>query len=113
MLLPTKEFYNKHASYYDKGIDTFESINENKVRSELVKKFIPNHSKVLDLGCGSGFGYAILKDIVDKYIGIDISIGLLKIACTKFKNDVRSEKVTFKYGDLEKKSIVQMNILME
>lgn len=103
MLLSASGFYDRCTGIYDDSVDTFEILNENKLRRKLAEKYIPNGSKVLDLGCGTGFGYTILNDIVEEYIGLDISIALLDVACTKFQNAVIGGRAEFRYRDLEEK----------
>ncbi len=52
----------------------------------------PAHSKLLDVGCGTGLGMEILKELEYDVAGIDVSEELLAMACKK--------KLTVKYGDM-------------
>lgn len=51
---------------------------------------------VLDVGCGLGHLYGLLKDKVREYLGIDTSRDMLKKAKTYFSG----KKTIFKYGDI-------------
>ncbi len=56
--------------------------------------FIKKHSKVLDLGCGNGRFYELLKDKDVDYLGVDNNSHLLEKARENFPNTV------FKIGDM-------------
>jgi SAM-dependent methyltransferase len=81
--LKTIEAYNKNAEFYAQNFDSygirFEDI-------DLALKLNESGSnKVLELGCGNGRDaeYIISKVGINKYIGIDASKGLIKIAKEK------------------------------
>ena len=96
-----KEFFNKIAGYYDKGIFKNLLFNPIKKAVEFVK--VKKNSKILDAGCGTGNLLKILEDKNAnlKLYGIDISKEMLKIAEKKLKNKaklnlVAVEKIRYK-----------------
>jgi len=95
-----KEFFNKIAGYYDKGIFKNLLFNPIKKAVEFVK--VKKNSKILDAGCGTGNLLKILEDKNAnlKLYGVDISKEMLKIARKKLKNVKiklgATEKLTFK-----------------
>jgi len=97
-----KEFFNKIAKYYDKGI--FKNWNK-KVNKKIIETAnIKKNSKILDAGCGTGNLLMLLQDLEKKknpkVYGIDISEKMLKIAKAKLKTaDLRlqsAENMNFK-----------------
>ncbi len=65
---------------------------------EVFLKYINNRQKIADLGCGNGRFYDFLKKNCQiRYIGLDNSKKLLKLAKDKFKNDTN---VNFIEGNL-------------
>ena len=58
------------------------------------KKYLKDRQTILDLGCGNGRLYELLKDLKDlKYIGIDNNKKFVQLAKEKFKN------INFLYGN--------------
>ena len=71
-----------------------ESVDEVNYRKLLAKHVIQeiDRGKILEVGCGSGLVYKALKEETEllKYVGIDISHSMLKLAKDRFP-DVRFE----------------------
>lgn len=91
--------------YWDEVSDDYENLYsspwskyEDRVLSESLLSFAANlaEPRVLDIGCGTGLGYEILREIPKlKYIGLDYSQGMLDKMSTRFpgvrtiRSDVR------------------------
>jgi SAM-dependent methyltransferase len=71
-----KDFYNSIARKYS---DNVKSLH-NKRESEKFLALIPQVSRILDLGCGSGRDAAIFSRLGHDVIGIDFSDRLIEIA---------------------------------
>ncbi len=80
-----KEFFNKIAGHYDKGI--FKKLLLNPIKKTVESVSIKKNSAVLDAGCGTGNLLKILEDENKnlKLYGLDISKEMLKIARKKLK----------------------------
>lgn len=70
---------------------------------KILKKFTTKNSKILDLGCGTGFVLDAINDIYRRYTGLDFSVGMLKVAKVKFKSKIKTGKVKFINYDLNNK----------
>jgi len=81
------------------------SITRNKVIwSEidvLVKKYVKDNQKILDVGCGNGRLFSILKDKNIDYLGTDNCKELVDIASEKYKDCDR--------GRFEVEDLLEMN----
>lgn len=76
---------NKGAIFY------YEHLNRYLFAAEFVKG-----KKVLDLGCGSGYGSKILDEAgAEKVVGVDVSKETIKYAKSKY----RSRHLTYKLGN--------------
>ena len=84
-------------------------------RNDLYKKvasLIPKSSKILDIGCGSGYLSTLISDDVISYTGIDFS----KVAIEQ-ANRNKTDKIKFIMGDIfevnwgEYDTVVLMEIL--
>jgi len=77
----TRDFYNKIS----KDFNRTRSFNWREV-SPIVCKFINNNHKVLDLGCGNGRLFDLLKQKNVSYVGVDSSENLINLAEKKYKD---------------------------
>ncbi len=75
------KFFNKNASIWDlkEKPQTYKKIK--KIISKIKLK---SYENVCDVACGTGILYPYLSKIFKKYIGIDISYKMIKIAKEKF-----------------------------
>jgi ubiquinone/menaquinone biosynthesis C-methylase UbiE len=88
LLKKTKEDYNKIAEEF--------SITREETWSEinfLFDDYVIPGDKILDLGCGNGRFFELLKDKDVNYIGVDFSEKLIEIAKKKYP------KVKFQVAD--------------
>ena len=84
-------------SWYDKNAEKYADSAERVLPVELLEKFLsmlPQSSRVLDAGCGSGRDSRFLHQKCAVVTGIDISEGLLQEARK------RDENVSFVKGDM-------------
>ncbi|CAB3289557.1 Methyltransferase [Methanocaldococcus lauensis] len=91
--------------YYDKLAKNYDKLYKNKymriVEKEIIKKEIKDNDFVLDIGCGTGEQLKILN----KAIGLDISIEMAKIANKKTNKPVvvaNAEFIPFKNRSFDK-----------
>ena len=76
--------YNTIASAYDGKYQSDMSRRENESVKELLRRYISNGDKVLDVGCGTAFTLDCIKIQSDDYLGIDCSKKMLKVARRKY-----------------------------
>ena len=78
LLNKTKEDYNLIAEdFSNKRAEMWEELNS-------IVDYIKDGEKILDLGCGNGRLYEILKDKNIDYYGVDISEKLIEISRQKY-----------------------------
>jgi len=77
----TRDFYNKISEDFNRT----RSFNWREI-SPIVCKFINNNYKVLDLGCGNGRLFDLLKQKNVSYVGVDASKNLINLATKKYKD---------------------------
>jgi ubiquinone/menaquinone biosynthesis C-methylase UbiE len=70
---------------------------EHRARYEFAKGLVKG-KKVLDLGCGAGYGSFMLSEVADSVVGIDISPDAIKHAQETYK----SSNLSFVVGDVAK-----------
>jgi ubiquinone/menaquinone biosynthesis C-methylase UbiE len=83
-----KEYYDKLAKNYDK---LYKNKYMRVVEREIIKKEIKDDDFVLDIGCGTGEQLKLLN----RAIGLDISIEMAKIANKKTNKPVVVANVEF------------------
>lgn len=108
-----KDFWNKEASEW--GENPRVTIRDHYFRLleiEFVKRFIKNHRRALDIGCGSGFSSIYYAEQVETVIGADYAEVMVKSA-KKFLTDPKYfSKVMNEYA-LEYKPELKGNLLFE
>lgn len=79
--MKTRRDYNKIAEAF--------SRSRSFLWEELIPlaRYVQSGDKVLDLGCGNGRLYSMLKDKKIEYVGIDSSDKLIKIAKDKYREE--------------------------
>lgn len=80
------DIYGPYAERYDELSTDFVKTLENDFRKKLLARFVPQGSRVLDLGCGTAATYSLL-DSPKAYVGVDISPQMLKVAQEKIPSD--------------------------
>jgi len=80
-----KKLLNKTTSDYNLIASHFSSTRTHPWREfELLLKYITPEDKVLDLGCGNGRFYELLRERMVDYVGVDSSEQLIQIAKQKY-----------------------------
>ncbi|MBS1494155.1 MAG: class I SAM-dependent methyltransferase [Bacteroidetes bacterium] len=94
--MASKNHYDSLAPFYDTVIG--KNNSSKKFLLNTAKKYLKTGSKILELGCGTAEN---LAEFSSKYslTGIDISEGMLKVACKKIK------KAKFVQGDISNFSL--------
>lgn len=78
-------FWDKAAPKYAKDqISDIDGYNETLTR---MKAILQPHHRVLEIGCGTGSTALELAPEVDRYIGTDVSAGMVEIANAKLGDD--------------------------
>ncbi|MBR9691455.1 class I SAM-dependent methyltransferase [Candidatus Woesearchaeota archaeon] len=80
---PVQEFYNNP---YFENLQETQPFLEYLAREEKEIRRNISGGRVLDIGCGNGRSTAILADVADKVIGIDLSERLLEQAKERLKD---------------------------
>lgn len=84
------EFFDRYAdtwqSYYTEGSSSqaFDYHNRQRVALELVEKFVPAGSSILEFGCGSGHTASRLAEMGHKLTCLDVSQGMVDKARETF-----------------------------
>lgn len=74
-------FWDKIAPKYAK--DPISDLKSYNVTLDRIKAILQPHHRVLEIGCGTGSTALQLADGVDRYIGTDVSGGMIAIAQDK------------------------------
>lgn len=99
-----EEAYNRMANAYDYNFKSFYSLAENKiVFTSLFYHF--NHGSILDAGCGTGL--LLENSLVSpyRYLGVDISEGMLEVAREKFPAYTFLKDDLLKFSSIRSSSI--------
>ena len=79
--------YDDLSETYDSRYKSEMSIKENEAIKILISKFIYPTSRVIDVGCGTGFALDINKSMKNyNYFGIDVSSKMILKAKEKYPN---------------------------
>ncbi|MFH1257573.1 MAG: methyltransferase domain-containing protein [Candidatus Micrarchaeota archaeon] len=87
-----EEFYSQEGRNYEKN--AIRNIQEKILLRGLQLVQFPPSSKLLDVGCGTGLGMELLRELEFEVIGIDVSEELLAIA--------KKKKLRVQFGDMRK-----------
>ena len=86
-----RKYYDFFSKFYDKFIQFHSRDKNEKLREFLAQKTgINNHTKVLDLCCGTGSNFIHFKKYAPLgfFVGIDFSFGMLLEAKKKFSEAI-------------------------
>jgi len=78
---------NNNSVDYDKVsqiYDVSRAANVETIEKLIKVLHVENDSWLIDMGCGTGNYTAALQQVAERVIGIDISMGMLQRARTKF-----------------------------
>lgn len=98
ILEKTRKDYNKIAAHF-----SVTRVYPRQIMKYFVEKYARSGMKILDIGCGNGILFSLLKDLGVNYLGIDISSELVVEAKKKFP------KADFQVGDATKINFPQNN----
>lgn len=90
--------FDEYANYYDLLYKDKDYIGEAKYIDYLIKKYSPDASTVLDLGCGTGKHAELLADKGYHVHGIDMSEKMLKEA---FKRAEQNDHLNFSLSNIQ------------
>lgn len=71
------EVHTAMADSYNQNEPHYRPENRAKIRAKLVALRQPNHRRMLDLGCGTGFIIDLAKDLYEEIHGIDVTQAML------------------------------------
>lgn len=84
-------------------------IRFHRFRYHLARGFVSPSDKVLDLGCGTGYGTGILSGIAKKVIGVDFEQANINCAIEKHKKPNNE----FVLADLEKWTVPPCDVAVQ
>lgn len=90
----------EYAKFYDLFNASKDYAKESMYVDSLIKKFNPNASSIIDIGCGTGLHDIELAKLKYNVVGIDISNEMIEIAKNRTKDS--SLELSF-YSDSENK----------
>ena len=98
----------KRPERYDTGINILSAGHAQKMRKQIVQRFVKPHMDVLDIGCGTG---SLLIDAAKagaNATGVDISQDMLTIAKRKIVDSGLKDKIA-----LHNVGVVEIDSLFE
>jgi len=79
---------------YDAGINFLSGGHATKIRKQIVRNFVKPDKKVLDIGCGTGLLIEDAAKAGADVKGIDISVGMLKVAQKRIEKSGLQDKIS-------------------
>ena len=83
------QFYNKHAADYDKWQYTSGLKNFQELEKEFLIKHISPHSRLIDIGCGTGGYIASISDKQCEIIAVYFVKQMIERAKQKADDEVK------------------------
>lgn len=82
----SKIYYDTVAPVYDELYTDGISRAENSIVEDILKENLKEGDRILDIGCGSGLGFALIRNLKMEYeyVGIDISSEMIHKAKAKY-----------------------------
>lgn len=118
-LLEIKDYWDNQArNNINNSLATSPDTIAYYMEIEQMKKMLPEHCKVMDIGCGNGIkGIEIIKDLNIEYFGVDYSEEMISQAKNMLKStDINLKgKAQFEFGnilDLQTINIDKFDIAM-
>ncbi|MFS0863294.1 class I SAM-dependent methyltransferase [Fredinandcohnia sp. 179-A 10B2 NHS] len=90
--------WNQRANFWSKQSQHMWMSGSRSTIIPFIEEYLVPNSKVLDAGCGDGFGSYLLYERGFEVVGIDISTEMIEKANSRHQD----EKLSFKQGDLTK-----------
>lgn len=81
--MPEPDGYDRLAEIYDSYHRDAKSLAENRWVAAFLKSFLPQEGLVADLGCGTGLLLELHPLPTSRYLGVDLSEGMLRLARRK------------------------------
>ncbi len=77
-----KKGFEETIKWYNNNASAYAQIIKNKIRPDTYKfiSLLPQNGSVLDVGCAAGRDSRLFKDKGFQVVGVDLSVGLLRIA---------------------------------
>lgn len=105
--LNAERYYDLVSKTYDESVnESYLMLKCDEITKSIIKRFVSKNSKILDLGCGTGFVLDAVKEKSTSadvhYLGVDISQGMLNIAKNKFSKEIKNKKVKLVRHNLNK-----------
>lgn len=85
---------------YDSGINILTGGHANRIKDKIVKDYVEQNSKILDIGCGTGELAIKAAKLGANVSGIDISKGMLAIAEKKVEKNNYKDKIKLFNGSV-------------
>lgn len=81
-------------------------FNEHLSRYAFARRYA-EHRRVLDLGCGTGFGAALLAEVAEQVTGVDVSLDAVEFA----RNHYQAPNLTFEQADAAAASTRRFDVI--
>ncbi len=94
----TIRHYDRLANAYD---TLYRDEQNLKIRLALEAIKVGSSDIVLDVGCGTGFLFDYIGNSVDFVVGVDLSLGLLKVAADRYKCQPKMSSICLVRGDAD------------
>ena len=93
-VVSAEDAYDRLAEAYDGAYSSPLACAENALAFRAIRRAGCDRGRILDLGCGTGLFLEHAPVAPDRYVGVDISCGMLSVARRKYPRH------TFLHGDM-------------